>query len=148
MVMAGSRLRARQLGQTVVSSSRRLPRLDKGPSSAITAAQAGSQPIGTRACRAKRVPSRASAETVGCVRGASYGCETKQRQCAEGFVVESALPSCLDELRGGACRHVADGARRRTRQRASPVDGHRLRRRHPSVDACLALLHPGPLRLH
>ncbi len=50
-----ARLRARQLGQTVVSSSRRLSRVDKGPSSAC----------------------RASAETTGCVRDASYGCETK-----------------------------------------------------------------------
>ena len=49
------RLRARQLGQTVVSSSRRLSRLDKEPCSVC----------------------RASAETSGCVLGASYGCETK-----------------------------------------------------------------------
>ena len=50
-----TRLRARQLGQTVVSSSRRLPRVDNRPCSAC----------------------RASAKNAGCVRGASYGCETK-----------------------------------------------------------------------
>ena len=37
--------------------------------SAIAAAQAGSQPVGTRASRAKRVPSRASASITGCVLG-------------------------------------------------------------------------------
>ena len=51
----GARLWARPLGQTVVPSSRRLPRVDNRPCSA----------------------DRASARTSGCVRDASYGCETK-----------------------------------------------------------------------
>ena len=42
---------------------------------------------------------------------------------------------------------VVSGARWRARQRTAPVDGHRLRRRHPRIDARLALLHPRPLRL-
>ena len=50
-----ARLRSRQLGQTVVSSSRRLLRLDNRPCSVC----------------------HASAETTGCVQYASYGCETK-----------------------------------------------------------------------
>ena len=49
---------------------------DNLPRSAIAAAQAGSQPIGTRASRAKRVPSRASAGSSGCVRDASYASKT------------------------------------------------------------------------
>ena len=50
-----ARLRARQLGQTVVSASSRLPRLDNRPDSAYLA----------------------SVETTGCVRHASYGDEPK-----------------------------------------------------------------------
>jgi hypothetical protein len=72
-----ARLRSRQLGQTVVSPSRRLSRLDNKPSSAITAPCGGSRPIGKRTRRAKREPSLASTETTGCVRDASYGCESK-----------------------------------------------------------------------
>ena len=71
-----ARLRARQLGQTVVSASSRLSRLDNRPDSAITAAQAGLAIQASQAER-KRVPSLASVETTGCVRHASYGDEPK-----------------------------------------------------------------------
>ena len=71
-----ARLRARQLGQTVVSASSRLPRLDNRLDPAITAAQAGLAIQASQAER-KRVPSLASVETTGCVRHASYGDEPK-----------------------------------------------------------------------
>jgi hypothetical protein len=70
-----ARLRSRQLGQTVVSPSRRLSRLDNKPSSAITAPCGGSRPIGKRTRRAKREPSPASASISGCVQRLPYACK-------------------------------------------------------------------------